>query len=110
LPSSLSSNILQPSILYTPQSVPVTPQIQPINNNYNPMTTPIIPQTQYNSITSPPSSATSSSSLSSSAQIANINAVYPNETFEQKWARIQAAKKTNPFAEDIAKKFEIKLT
>ena len=29
------------------------------------------------------------------------------ETFEQKWARIQAAKKTNPFAEDIAKKFEI---
>ena len=32
-----------------------------------------------------------------------------NETFEQKWARIQAAKKTNPFAEDIAKKFEIKL-
>jgi hypothetical protein len=34
----------------------------------------------------------------------------PNETFEQKWARIQAAKKTNPFAEDIAKKFEIKLT
>ena len=31
------------------------------------------------------------------------------ETFEQKWARIQAAKKTNPFAEDIAKKFEIKL-
>ena len=33
-----------------------------------------------------------------------------NETFEQKWARIQAAKKTNPFAEDIAKKFEIKLT
>ncbi len=34
----------------------------------------------------------------------------PNETFEQKWARIQAAKKTNPFAEDIAKKYEIKLT
>lgn len=34
----------------------------------------------------------------------------PNESFEQKWARIQAAKKTNPFAEDIAKKFEIKLT
>lgn len=33
-----------------------------------------------------------------------------NESFEQKWARIQAAKKTNPFAEDIAKKFEIKLT
>lgn len=33
-----------------------------------------------------------------------------SETFEQKWARIQAAKNTNPFAEDIAKKFEIKLT
>jgi hypothetical protein len=33
-----------------------------------------------------------------------------NETFEQKWARYQAAKKqTNPFAEDIAKKYEIKL-
>jgi hypothetical protein len=32
------------------------------------------------------------------------------ETFEQKWDRIQAAKhKTNPFAEDIAKKYEIKL-
>lgn len=31
------------------------------------------------------------------------------ETFEQKWARIQAAKNTNPFAEDIAKKYEIKL-
>lgn len=32
-----------------------------------------------------------------------------SETFEQKWDRIQAAKKTNPFAEDIAKKYEIKL-
>lgn len=31
------------------------------------------------------------------------------ETFEQKWARLQAAKNTNPFAEDIAKKYEIKL-
>ena len=32
------------------------------------------------------------------------------ESFEQKWARLQAAKKTtNPFAEDIAKKYEIKL-
>lgn len=32
------------------------------------------------------------------------------ETFEQKWAKYQAAKKqTNPFAEDIAKKYEIKL-
>ena len=38
-----------------------------------------------------------------------VMGVNPNETFEQKWARIQAAKKTNPFAEDIAKKFEIKL-
>lgn len=43
--------------------------------------------------------------LSSGSLVAN-----PNETFEQKWARIQAQKKTNPFAEDIAKKFEIKLT
>lgn len=42
--------------------------------------------------------------LSSGSLVAN-----PNETFEQKWARIQAQKKTNPFAEDIAKKFEIKL-
>ena len=33
-----------------------------------------------------------------------------NETFEAKWARLQANKKqTNPFAEDIAKKYEIKL-
>lgn len=39
----------------------------------------------------------------------NISFHNQNETFEQKWARIQAAKKTNPFAEDIAKKFEIKL-
>jgi hypothetical protein len=39
----------------------------------------------------------------------NFNSNNQNETFEQKWARIQAAKKTNPFAEDIAKKFEIKL-
>lgn len=33
-----------------------------------------------------------------------------NETFEAKWARLQANKKqTNPFADDIAKKYEIKL-
>jgi hypothetical protein len=40
-----------------------------------------------------------------------ITPVVPaNETFEAKWARLQASKKqTNPFAEDIAKKYEIKL-
>ena len=57
------------------------------------------------STTSMLASPTSSASVLHSAS-ANSN---PNETFEQKWARIQAAKKTNPFAEDIAKKFEIKL-
>jgi hypothetical protein len=56
------------------------------------------PINQSNNIILTPNSATS-----------NLNCYNQNETFEQKWARIQAAKKTNPFAEDIAKKFEIKL-
>lgn len=55
-------------------------------------------------LASPTSAMTSSSVLHSASSNSN-----PNETFEQKWARIQAQKKTNPFAEDIAKKFEIKL-
>lgn len=44
------------------------------------------------------------------SSMASPTSVTTGETFEQKWARIQAAKsKTNPFAEDIAKKYEIKL-
>lgn len=44
--------------------------------------------------------------LSATPNTANV----PGESFEQKWARYQASKKqTNPFAEDIAKKYEIKL-
>jgi hypothetical protein len=43
-------------------------------------------------------------------QQVNHTPLNTNETFESKWARLQANKKTtNPFAEDIAKKFEIKL-
>ena len=50
------------------------------------------------------------SGAGSSMQSPSSSSVNSNETFEQKWQRIQAAKnKTNPFAEDIAKKFEIKL-
>lgn len=61
-------------------------------------------------IVSPPLMASpSSTSISATQNSMYINNSNSNETFEQKWARIQAAKKTNPFADDIAKKFEIKL-
>ena len=64
---------------------------QPLQNQTNVFTTPIASNPIASSVVSPSSASA-------------------GETFEQKWARIQAAKsKTNPFAEDIAKKYEIKL-
>jgi hypothetical protein len=67
-----------------------------------------------NSMFPAPANHPMSQSSSSSIGLPNQTSSFANnsnsaETFEQKWARIQAAKKTNPFAEDIAKKFEIKL-
>jgi numb-like protein len=87
----------------------------------------MIPATSTTSATSPYTNsttlyttplATNVLSSPSASSILNTQTMTPNssqlqapqnETFEQKWARLQAAKKTNPFAEDIAKKFEIKL-
>jgi hypothetical protein len=57
-----------------------------------------------------PVSVTATSALPSAATTATPSGPNGTESFEQKWDRIQAAKqKTNPFAEDIAKKYEIKL-
>ena len=121
-----------PSVFATPQSMPPTPQISSSNLNQQsppplpPMpskyisTTPMLyqqttiatnvyqatPQLIPNGslMLSTPHTNNLLASPSSTSSTSNTN-----ETFEQKWARIQAAKKTNPFAEDIAKKFEIKL-
>lgn len=82
-------------------------QNMPLQQQFNLMSmTPN--QISYNS-QSPSYTAYSSGTPSYQSPV-GLNTPNPNETFEQKWARIQAAKKTNPFAEDIAKKFEIKLT
>ncbi len=78
-----------PQLFNTPQqsSIFTTPQSAPYQNVYNYQQ----PLYQNTTITTTPQAPS-------------------NETFEAKWARIQANKKTtNPFAEDIAKKYEIKL-
>lgn len=60
--------------------------------------------------TATPSSSVLMPNLAATPVALSSNTPATGETFEQKWARFQAAKKqTNPFAEDIAKKYEIKL-
>lgn len=89
-------NLQVPAQLYTNQT-PLVPMMQMMQIQ-SPMQTQLY--------TTPISQPIVSSIMSPASLTTNSNL---NETFEQKWARIQAAKKTNPFAEDIAKKFEIKL-
>ena len=129
--ANIQSNFYQ-SVFATPQSMTATPQIastKPTNNNLIQTPPPLPPmpakyttpslyqqtpvlntniyQTQLANggvILSTPHTNNLLSSPALTSSTSNTN-----ETFEQKWARIQAAKKTNPFAEDIAKKFEIKL-
>lgn len=114
----------------TPPPLPPMPTIYPNQNNRqqlfqqqnhlvnnslpvtrNPNLTPIQQQISLMSITPNNGHGNSTShSYSSNHSSVSNNTPNSNETFEQKWTRIQAAKKTNPFAEDIAKKYEIKLT
>lgn len=93
-----------------PTKIQTTPMMQynrqiPVNNNLNSINQ-LIANGNSSSVMSTPS-YTNTSLLGS--PLASASTSSTSETFEQKWARIQAAKKTNPFAEDIAKKFEIKL-
>jgi numb len=78
-------------------------QMMPMMNLNNTIPATLLSQTPM--LSSPSSIITTPTSTATTLNSNNQQ----NETFEQKWARIQAAKKTNPFAEDIAKKFEIKL-
>jgi numb-like protein len=119
----------QPTAFATPQSInsttPSNPILPAINNNTLPpplpalnpalyFQTPVSPNSIYQTPTTysnPPMMTimNTSSSLVSSPTSSSSNFNTTGETFEQKWDRIQQAKKTNPFAEDIAKKYEIKL-
>lgn len=81
-------------------ATPITPSVQASSNVVPPPLPPLPISIQYSS----PMSSSFSQTVYRSP-LASASA----ETFEQKWARIQAAKNTNPFAEDIAKKYEIKL-
>ncbi|CAF1030367.1 unnamed protein product [Brachionus calyciflorus] len=110
LTSPVNTIPIIPSVFTTPVSpisnsqVAPPPPLPPLPINYqSPMTNSAYSffnnqqQMVYPSYTSP-------------ATITTTNTTNNNtETFEQKWARLQAAKNTNPFAEDIAKKYEIKL-
>jgi hypothetical protein len=126
--ANTQSNFYQ-SVFATPQSMPTTPQIPsninqqtppplpPMPSKYTPMLYQQTPITTANTFQTPMQIIPNGSLMMTTPHTNNLLAspsatnstTNTNETFEQKWARIQAAKKTNPFAEDIAKKFEIKL-
>ena len=117
-PTAYQSSLIQQQQQQQQQAALFYQQQVPLNQQFNLMS---MTPNQFNLATSSTSSMYTTPTPSYTAMHANntmlsspIGAVHSsanaNETFEQKWARIQAAKKTNPFAEDIAKKFEIKLT
>lgn len=106
--------LTQSSIFATPQS-PISTNTTPYaaagpivyTTPYpNQMYTPTMPQPMYYQPTYLTHNNNNSNINNPSTPITTNN----NETFEAKWARLQATKKpTNPFAEDLLKKYEIKL-
>ena len=121
--TSAPNSVNTPSSVFAtpPQSLPVTPNPPPslpplpvLNYAVMPPTMNILLQQQQqqmgmSNIHATPINATGASLMMMTPVSANSTGSHA-ETFEQKWDRIQAAKhKTNPFAEDIAKKYEIKL-